>query len=445
MRAQVHRIGIAVATIGSVVAGVGAGTATAAVNQAPVVPSGSLTVHYEDVYSIHFTASDPDGDALSVTVPPVNEDWIGCDGGPAQNQTCEYSSSRYYDPAPLPTKPTQKVINYSVTDGTATTTGSSTITILPPPPMKIVGQPTITEGGTATLQLQLSANTFGSLLVQAQITEVNARNGAVGPTNTVVVNVADGQTTADIAVPIDDNATVDPVRYFTVGVAQADAIPYRFEAGGNLVTVLDNDGRTSTDVVAPVVAAHRNVKVERTGDGAVALQYAAPLASDDVDGRLSAVCSPASLTAFAPGLTTVSCAATDAAGNHGSSTFKVTVGTPTTEGRVKSLLGDDDRRCATPGQFAWVSAGGFTPGSQVALRLQSASLTVVDLTTVTADRKGRVRQVVQVPASSAGEAYLVLAGAAGNDDLVRMLALRIGRDHHRQGAVLARLRNNDCD
>ena len=33
--------------------------------------SGSVTVNYENVYTIHFTASDPEGDAL--TVVPTRE------------------------------------------------------------------------------------------------------------------------------------------------------------------------------------------------------------------------------------------------------------------------------------------------------------------------------------------------------------------------------------
>ena len=86
-----------------------------------------MTVHYEDDYSIHFTASDPEGDHLTAVTQPVNEDWIGCDGGPATDFTCEYSSSRYYDAAPLPAEPFQRTVSYSVTDGTTTTTGVWTV------------------------------------------------------------------------------------------------------------------------------------------------------------------------------------------------------------------------------------------------------------------------------------------------------------------------------
>ena len=84
---------------------------------------------------------------------PINDDWISCDGGPATDFTCDYSSSRYYDPAPLPTEPFQRTVTYSVTDGTTTSTGVWTVTVVPPPTMQITGDPTVTEGGDAVLQL----------------------------------------------------------------------------------------------------------------------------------------------------------------------------------------------------------------------------------------------------------------------------------------------------
>jgi hypothetical protein len=146
------------------------------------------------------------------------------------------------------------------------------------------------------------------------------------------------------------------------------------------------------------------------------------------------------------GVTKVTCTATDTAGNTGSGTFQVTVRRPTSEGSAKALRGGHgDHECVAPGQFAWVSAGGFAPGSQVRIELQPSSLDVVTLQTVTADRKGRVRQLVQIPAVTAGDSDIVLSGAVGNDDFERMLPLRVAKQHHRQGALLASLRNRDCD
>lgn len=69
-----------------------------------------------------------------------------------------------------------------------------------------------------------------------------------------------------------------------------------------------------------------NTVVEATGPtGAVVTFVPTPSALDGVDGPLSATCSPASGSTFPIGSTTVTCTATDLAGNTGSATFTVTV------------------------------------------------------------------------------------------------------------------------
>src|SRR4051812_9365737 len=265
MRIGFVRWAAAFAAAGSMVGGFAVGQADASGNAAPVVPGGSMTVRYEDVYTVHFTASDPEGAPLTVVTPPVNDDWISCDNGPATDFTCDYSSSRYGDPEPLPSQSFQRTITYSVSDGTTTSTGVWTVTVLPPPVMQIVGRPTVTEGGEALVQLRLSANTYGSLMVSAHAVPLDASDGNVVSIAPFTIDVADGQTTVDVRIPIDDDAVDEPTEYFSVSVDPLDAIPYRFADGGNLVTVLDNDGVTPTDRVAPIVAPHRNVIVDRSG------------------------------------------------------------------------------------------------------------------------------------------------------------------------------------
>jgi hypothetical protein len=434
----------AFAVAGSLVGGLESGHAAAAVNRAPVVNGGSTTVRYQDVYSIRFTAFDPDGDALTVVTPPVNDDWIGCDAGPATSFTCEYSSSRYYDPAPLPVEPFQRTITYSVTDGSTTSTGTWTVTVLPPPVMEIVGRPTVTEGGQAVLRLNLSSNTFGSMIVPMHVTAVDTPDGVVIATTDLIVEVGDGATAVDIGIPIDEDALDEPTEYFTVSVDPADAIPYRFAGGGNLVTVLDNDGSAPTDRIPPVVATHRNVVVERGGSRPAWVPYSPPSATDAVDGVLPAICSPAPMSMMPSGKTQVTCKATDAAGNAASSGFQVTVRSPKTDGFAIAIGGD--RRCVTPGQFAWVQAEGFAPGAVVTIQFHSPSLEVVRLQTVRADRKGRVRQIVRIPSSTDGDADVVVIGPAGKDDFVRMLPVKVaGHCAHHGGRITSILRHRNCD
>ena len=444
MNIRFVHLATAFAVAGSLVGGLDSGLASAAAtNQAPIVNGGELMVQYENVYTIHFTASDPEGDALTIVTPPVNDDWISCDAGPPTDFTCEYASNRYYDPAPLPTEPFQRTITYSVSDGTTTTTGTWTVTVLPPPIMTVVGRPTVTEGGEAVLQLQLSTNTFGSMVIPAHVVTVDTADGEVVSTTSLTINVADGQTSTDIHIPIDDDAIDEPTEYFKVSVDATDAIPYRFADGGNLVTVLDNDGAKPTDKVPPVVGKHRNIVVERGGARPAWVTYSPPGATDAVDGVLPVICNPAPMSAMAAGRTQVTCTATDGAGNSSSSTFQVTVRSPKTDGAAIAIGGD--RRCVVPDQLVWVEGEGFTPSATVTIQLQTPDLKVVELRTVRADRKGRVREIVKAPTVIAGDADVVLVGPAGNDDLVRMLPVRIGRSHRSHGHVVALLRNRSCD
>jgi HYR domain len=445
MKIRMVRWAAAFVVAGSVVGGLDCGAASAAVNRAPVVPGGSLTVRYEDVYSIRFTASDPDGSPLTVVTPPVNDDWIGCDDGPATNLKCEYSSSRYFDPAPLPTAPFQRTVSYTVSDGTTTSTGVWTVTVLPPPTMEILGRPTVTEGGQAVLQVKLSGNTSGSLLFPARVTAVNTPDGDVIAATDLMIEFADGQTTADLSIPVSDDALDEPTEFFTVSVDPGDAIPYRFVGGGNLVTVLDNDGNGSGDKVAPVVAKHRNVIVERSGSRPAWVSYSPPSATDAVDGPLTSLCDPAPMAAMPMGVSKVTCTATDAAGNAGSSTFQMTVRSPKSGGSAK-VVGGGSRQCLTPGQSVWVEAEGFTSNSYVTIQLQSSSLEVTRLKTLRADKKGRVRLFVKIPTASFGDADVVVLGPSGDDDFVRMLPVKIARNRHQYGGrILAFLRNCQCD
>jgi hypothetical protein len=434
------------AAAAALIVGFQAGHASAAVNEPPVVSSGSLTVHYEDGYSVHFTASDPEGDPLTVMTQPINADWLFCDGGPATDFTCDYSSSRYDDPAPLPTSPFERTISYSVSDGTSTTTGLWTVTVLPPPTMRITGSPTVTEGGDAVLQLALSSNTFGPLVVVAHATVATGETQGTIPTTDVMVSVADGQTAVDVHIPIADDTVAGPTTHFTVSVGRADAIPYRFIDGENLVTVLDNDQAAPADTTPPVVDSHRDVVVERSGKLPPHVAFAPPSATDGVDGKVATVCSPPPMSLMQFGRTTVTCSAIDTSGNSSSSAFTVTVHRSNSGDEAEMIGGFGDHHCAAPGQDAWISADGYSPGALITIQLQASNLEMTALTTTKADRRGRVRQMITIPPVANGDADVVVTGASGAKDLVRMLPLRVVRGHHHHGGLLlAVFHRDDCD
>lgn len=77
-----------------------------------------------------------------------------------------------------------------------------------------------------------------------------------------------------------------------------------------------------TDTTAPEVTTPANIVV---GNDAATVTYADATATDVVDGTLTASCTPASGSKFALGTTTVTCSATDQAGNKGTETFTVEV------------------------------------------------------------------------------------------------------------------------
>jgi hypothetical protein len=81
------------------------------------------------------------------------------------------------------------------------------------------------------------------------------------------------------------------------------------------------------DTTAPVIDAHDDVEdVEATSAAGALVTYTAPATSDAVDGPDAATCLPASGSTFSLGATTVTCQASDAAGNEATeTTFTVTV------------------------------------------------------------------------------------------------------------------------
>ena len=83
---------------------------------------------------------------------------------------------------------------------------------------------------------------------------------------------------------------------------------------------------TVQDKTAPVIDRHANVTAVAPSAEAVKVYYATPATSDVVDGPGTATCQPASGARFPIGTTTVTCKATDKAGNKATqTTFKVIV------------------------------------------------------------------------------------------------------------------------
>ena len=79
------------------------------------------------------------------------------------------------------------------------------------------------------------------------------------------------------------------------------------------------------DTSAPAIDSHADVTEEATGPDGATVDYTDQDATDAVDDSVDVNCTPAPGSTFELGTTTVTCSATDAAGNSSQSTFKVTV------------------------------------------------------------------------------------------------------------------------
>ena len=79
------------------------------------------------------------------------------------------------------------------------------------------------------------------------------------------------------------------------------------------------------DTTPPVLQSHADVVAEAAGPNGATVSYTGPAATDSLDGSVPASCAPASGSLFAIGHTTVTCTATDAAGNAATTTFDVDV------------------------------------------------------------------------------------------------------------------------
>ena len=102
-------------------------------------------------------------------------------------------------------------------------------------------------------------------------------------------------------------------------VAAGDTVTISFDGATNVPTVTV----VSSDTEPPTWSVPSGVTVLATGVSGTSVTYAAE-ATDDV-GVTSSSCNPASGSAFPIGATTVTCTATDAAGNVGMASFDITV------------------------------------------------------------------------------------------------------------------------
>lgn len=144
---------------------------------------------------------------------------------------------------------------------------------------------------------------------------------------TIEATGASGAAVTFTATATDD---IDPSPTVTCSPASGSV----FALGGTNVscTATDSAGNTSSgsfsvtvrDTTPPLLSYPANVTAEATGPSGATVTFETS-ASDSVSGTVAVVCSPASGSLFALGNTTVSCSATDGAGNTASASVRVIV------------------------------------------------------------------------------------------------------------------------
>jgi hypothetical protein len=192
--------------------------------------------------------------------------------------------------------------------------------------------PAANRSGTATITVTISDDAAGNTENAFTVTV----RDTTGPAVTVAGDVtAEATSAAGAAVAFSAATWTDAVdgsgtaacdrssgETFAIGAttitcSQADAAG---NTGSNSFTV------TVRDTTPPVLAdMPPNRTLEATGTAGTAVAFPVPTASDTVTATPAVACAPATGSTFTLGTTSVTCRATDAAGNSRSATFSITV------------------------------------------------------------------------------------------------------------------------
>jgi uncharacterized protein (DUF697 family) len=150
-------------------------------------------------------------------------------------------------------------------------------------------------------------------------------------------------------------ATCSPTSGSTFALGETTVTCHASDTAGN--TALSTSFTVKVqDTTEPVIAAHVDVLEEATSAAGAVVSYTSPATSDWVDGSGLAICSPTSGSTFALGETTVTCHASDAAGNtalSASFTVRVQDTTPPTATPEGYAVNEDETlHTSAPGVLA---------------------------------------------------------------------------------------------
>jgi hypothetical protein len=167
-----------------------------------------------------------------------------------------------------------------------------------------------------TFAVDVVANTKPHLTVPSDLTiEATGASGAVATFSATATDAEDATAPTPGCTPA--SGSTFPLGTTTVNCTVTDGGGLS-DSGSFHVTV--------ADTIAPsLVGMPADMSLTTGNAGGTTLTYTAPTATDAVDPAPTVACAPASGSAIPVGATTVTCTATDAAGNHSSASFSATV------------------------------------------------------------------------------------------------------------------------
>ena len=136
------------------------------------------------------------------------------------------------------------------------------------------------------------------------------------------------------------------------------------------------------DTVAPTIGLPGTVTAEAVDSGGVPVSFAVS-ASDRVDAKAAAQCTPASGSVFAPGTTSVSCGAADFSGNRSSGRFDVTVSVAAPVAVASSTTAPATTTTSTASEPAPTTTSTTTTPTTTTTALTTTSTTTSPTTTST--------------------------------------------------------------
>jgi hypothetical protein len=167
-----------------------------------------------------------------------------------------------------------------------------------------------------TFEANVHLNTAPVLSVPSDMTlEATSAAGAAGAFTATATDAEDGSSLTPVCSPA--SGSTFPLGTTTVACTVTDSGGLE-DSGSFHVTVVDTTAPT-------LIGTPSSFTIVTANPSGANVSYTSPTATDLVDPAPTVVCAPASGSTFPVGTTTVTCTATDAAGNHASGSFQVTV------------------------------------------------------------------------------------------------------------------------